>query len=84
MGDSRSDQEGSAVAGLLDVVELLVPAGRWPAGVSGTVVEVLDSIVLVEISDEDGRTLDLLEVPQAAVDVVRRSQQAKRPVSGRG
>lgn len=52
---------------LLDVVELATDVGRWPAGTEGTIVEVFDNGVLVEISDDHGRTLELLPVPHNAV-----------------
>ena len=42
---------------LLDIVELCADSGRWPAGTVGTVVEVDDDRVLVEISDDRGHGL---------------------------
>jgi hypothetical protein len=53
--------------GVLDVVELMVATGSWAAGTVGTIVEATDASVLVEISDEDGRTLDLVSLPHDAV-----------------
>ena len=48
---------------ILDVVELLVDSGRWPAGTVGTVVEADDGLALVEISDDRGHGLDFISVP---------------------
>lgn len=48
---------------ILDVVELLVDSGRWPAGTVGTVVEANDDLALVEISDDRGHGLDFISVP---------------------
>ena len=48
---------------ILDVVELVDASGRWRAGTVGTVLEADDKGALVEISDYDGETLDLISVP---------------------
>jgi hypothetical protein len=48
---------------VLDVVELLVDSGRWPAGTIGTVVEADPERALVEISDDRGHALDFIAVP---------------------
>lgn len=53
---------------ILDVVELLVDSGRWPAGTVGTVVEADAEKALVEISDDRGHTLDFISVPHRALD----------------
>ena len=50
----------------LDVVELIAASGRWPAGTVGTVVERRDDLLLVEIDDERGHSLDFVELPAAA------------------
>lgn len=50
----------------LDVVELTAASGRWPAGTVGTVVERRDDVVLVEVDDERGHSLDFVELPIAA------------------
>jgi hypothetical protein len=47
-----------------DVVELQAASGRWPAGTEGTVLEARDSVALVEIADDRGHTLDILELPK--------------------
>jgi hypothetical protein len=41
----------------LDVVECLTESGRWPAGTTGTAVEVDHKHVLVEIIDERGHAV---------------------------
>lgn len=52
---------------VLDVVELSVDSGRWPAGTIGTVVEADSKRALVEISDDRGHALDFISVPQDAL-----------------
>jgi hypothetical protein len=52
---------------VLDVVELLVDFGRWPAGTIGTVVEADDERTLVEISDDHGHALDFISLPHDAL-----------------
>lgn len=54
----------------LDVIELRLPVGRWDAGTRGTVHEVRSDVLLVEISDDDGATRDLITVPVEAAEVV--------------
>ena len=57
-------------ARLLDVVQLLSAQADWPAGTIGTVVDALDDHATVEIADEDGETLAILETPYDALRVV--------------
>jgi hypothetical protein len=52
---------------VLDVVELLVDSGRWPAGTVGTVVEADPERLLIEISDDRGHGLDFVALPHDAV-----------------
>jgi hypothetical protein len=52
---------------ILDVVELRVDSGRWPAGTIGTVVEADDQLALVEISDDRGHALDFISIPHRAL-----------------
>lgn len=54
----------------LDVVELTVASGRWPAGTVGTVVEMHDRTLMVEIDDDRGHALDYVEVPFDAARTV--------------
>ena len=65
---------------LLDVVELRTASGRWSVGQVGTVIEDFGDKVLVEISDEQGRGLDFLELPPDAVQTVRKPEQERLPV----
>ena len=53
---STSHREGVPSHGPaeLDVVELTADTGRWPAGTPG--------FALVEIADDRGRTLDMLDI----------------------
>lgn len=52
---------------LLDVVEFRVATESWESGTVGTVVNVSRDRVLVEVSDPEGRTLDLVSLPHDAV-----------------
>lgn len=52
---------------VLDVVELRVDSGRWPAGTVGTVVEADDKQALIEISDDRGHALDFVTLPHNAL-----------------
>jgi chemotaxis protein histidine kinase CheA len=52
---------------ILDVVELRVDSGRWPAGTIGTVVEADSDQALVEISDDRGHGLDFISLPHDAL-----------------
>jgi hypothetical protein len=64
----------------LDGVELRAASGRWPAGTLGTVVEAFDDGVMIEIADDKGRGVDLLELPHEAVAVVPRPKQERLAV----
>jgi hypothetical protein len=59
----------------LDVVEIEVESGRWPAGTQGTIVEMADSAALVEIADDRGHTLDLVELPTSVLQPMHVPQQ---------
>jgi hypothetical protein len=48
--------------GLLTTVELRKPRGNQPAGAIGAVVELFATEALVEITDEHGKTLEVLNV----------------------
>ena len=52
---------------VLDIVELAVDSGRWPAGTVGTVVESDSERALVEISDDRGHGLHFIAVPHYAL-----------------
>jgi len=52
---------------MLEVVELKVDSGRWPAGTIGTVVEADADKALVEISDDRGHGLDFVSLPHDAL-----------------
>jgi hypothetical protein len=68
------------MAKLLDVVELRVASGRWPAGTVATVIDEPPDGVLVEVADEHGRSLDTFEVPREAVRVLPAPEQTKLSV----
>jgi len=65
---------------ILDVVELLVDSGRWPAGMIGTVMEADDQLALVEISDDRGHALDYISLPHQAL-ATRPGQSSERVAS---
>jgi hypothetical protein len=56
-----------------DVVALREQVGAWPAGTSGTVVSEHGDVKLIEVSDDEGTTLDLIRAPVAKLDIVRRT-----------
>lgn len=58
--------------GELDVVELLDPVGRWPAGTRGTVVDQHGDVKQVEISESEppGAMLDLISVPKSRLKLI--------------
>ena len=62
---------------LHSVVELRMASGRWPAGTVGTVVQTHDEGALVEIADDQGRTLDLLSLPYDALSPVAPTDQGR-------
>jgi hypothetical protein len=47
-----------------DVVELTRAIGRWPAGTRGAVVSDHGAWKLIEVSDDQGVMLDLLDVEE--------------------
>ncbi|MHB8659981.1 MAG: hypothetical protein ACYC91_18985 [Solirubrobacteraceae bacterium] len=65
---------------VLDIVELSVESGRWPAGTVGTVVEADAERLLVEISDDRGHALDFVSLPHDALSA-RPSQPSERVAS---
>ena len=64
---------GSTRHEMLEVVELRVDAGRWPAGTVGTVVETDDEKALVEIADERGHALDFVAMPHDGLAIHRQT-----------
>ena len=51
----------------LDIVELRVAVESWEAGTTATVLEVAEASALLEVSDENGRALEILTAPLEAV-----------------
>lgn len=72
-----STAETTYAARILDVVEFRVDVGRWQAGTEATVLEVLDSGLLVEVADSRGHTLEIVSVPHAAVRVLEAPDQQR-------
>lgn len=52
-----------------DVVALRDRVGQWPAGTIGTAVSIYDGAALVEVSDDQGRTLELFTVANELLDL---------------
>ena len=74
----------------LDVIELRVAVDSWEPGTIATVLEVAPGSVLAEVSDDDGRTLDILAIPVDAAklvegdEVVRSCPKLSEDVRGDG
>jgi hypothetical protein len=47
-----------------DVIELLDPVGKWPAGRIGAVVGDYGAVKMVEIADDHGVMLDFIQVAE--------------------
>jgi hypothetical protein len=58
--------------GEIDYVELLDAVGRWPAGTRGTVVDERGEWKQIEISDDQGQTLDLISVAEPRLKLISR------------
>ncbi len=67
----------------LDVVRLEAPAVGWPVGTKGTLVDAFSQGGLVEISDAEGRTVDVVSVGYDDMTVIwsaaRRQHVADQP-----
>lgn len=74
------DMEPGAHICELDVVELVVEAGRWPAGTQATVLAVFADGALVEIADERGHTLDMPTLPWSALRPIPVTEQRRLAV----
>jgi hypothetical protein len=66
----------------LDFVALAVDVGRWPAGTTGTIVDIYDDAdaAMVEISDDHGCALEFLDVPYGNLRHARGADQKHLPV----
>jgi hypothetical protein len=53
-----------------DVVKLVRPVKNWPAGTQGTAVSDHGASKLVEISDDYGQMLDLVEVLEVDLTLI--------------
>jgi hypothetical protein len=53
-----------------DYVELINARGKWPAGTRGTAVSDYGASKLIEISNERGEMLDLLEVSEEGLRLI--------------
>lgn len=53
-----------------DYVELVHPIGKWPAGTRGTAVSDYGAWKLLEVSDEQGRMLDLFDVAESGLKLI--------------
>lgn len=53
-----------------DFIGLREAVGRWPAGTTGTVVSDYGDVKLVEVSNERGEMLDLIQVPEPRLNLL--------------
>lgn len=61
----------------LDVIELRVGVDSWEPGTVATVLEVAPGSVLAEVSDDDGRTIDILTIPADAAKLVEGAEDVR-------
>ena len=54
-----------------DYVELKRDIGKWPAGTRGTAVSDHGGSKLIEVSDDQGVMLDLFEVAEVDLELIR-------------
>lgn len=52
-----------------DVVRFLKPLRDWPVGTVGTVVGNYGEVVLVEVANERGESLDFVQVPVGQLEI---------------
>ena len=60
--------------------ELREPRGRWPVGRRGVIVDAFATEATLEITDDEGRTLDLLCVPYGAISILPARDQERLSV----
>lgn len=58
-----------------DVVELKHSVGKWPAGTRGEILVDQGDSKVVDISDEVGRLLALIELPEEELELIERHQE---------
>lgn len=75
MSPERESASKGDSSDYLAVVEFLAASGRWPVGTIGTIVEQWADRALVEIADDRGHTLDVIELPLPLLRRVEASQQ---------
>lgn len=63
----RESSHGAEVPELLDVVQLAVRIGRWPAGTAGTLVEAYEDGGIVEVAHPDRDGIELVAAPYGAL-----------------
>jgi hypothetical protein len=61
-----------------DVVELKHDAGKWPAGTRGEVLVDQRATKVVKVSDELGRPLAAIELPEEELELVAKSLRGRR------
>jgi hypothetical protein len=65
----------------VDVIEFTDAVGKWPAGTRGTVVFDLGWAKAIEISDDQGQMLDLLDVEEDKLKLVIAYRGAGEPAA---
>lgn len=53
-----------------DAVELVESIGQWPAGRLGAIVSDYGEVKLVEIADDEGVMLDLIQVAESRLKLI--------------
>jgi hypothetical protein len=67
------------VVALLDPVEKTQDPGKWAAGTVGAVVSDYGDIKLVEIANDRGETLDLIQVQELRLRLIAKSAHVQSP-----
>jgi hypothetical protein len=58
--------------GEVDVVAFKKPIGKWPAGTTGTVIDVWGGRMTIDIANDQGETIDMPRVPPADLELVEK------------
>lgn len=68
-------EAGLEIPGELDVVSLREKVNGWPTGTEATVVHAYDEAGLLEVTDDDGETLDVVMADYAQLNIVWRANR---------
>ena len=67
------------VVALVDSVEKTQDPGKWSAGTVGAVVSDYGNVKLVEIANDRGETLDLIQVREPRLRLIAKSAHVQSP-----